>query len=97
MVSSTPRASFRKSRRESAVHSSLHRVTFMAGGRTLVFRVLGATRAYNRLKGEQLPGGLPHQLVSAILQEARIPERFTFFGDQNGIAELKSTTGLSKA
>ena len=37
---------------------------------------------------ENLAGGFSDQLIGPIGQDTRIPERFIFFGDKDGIAQL---------
>ncbi len=64
-------------------------MAFVAGGRSLVIRILRAARAHDRLEGEDLPGGFADQLVGPIWQDPRIPERFALFGDQDGVAQLQ--------
>ncbi len=61
----------------------------MAGSRTLVIRVLRATRSQDRFEGENLPGGFADELIGAIRKNTRIPERLAFVGDQHRIADLQ--------
>ncbi len=61
----------------------------MAGGRGLVIGILGAARAHHRLEGEGLPGGFADQLRKSHLAGPCIPERFTFFGYQDGVADFQ--------
>ncbi len=65
------------------------RMAGMAGLRVLLIDLLGATAALDRLERKALAIGFIEQLVSSIWENARVPKRLAFVGDQDGVSYLK--------
>jgi hypothetical protein len=56
--------------------------------RFLSIRFLLTGSSHHRTEGELFTGSLTDHLVGSVWQEARIPKRLTFFGDNDGVIKF---------